>query len=74
MVDSKLYTRETSGEASFAAPDGSNAAIVEALNETDRHMEELYRQAGEGRVVAEGLRAARERSSALTDALIKGQH
>jgi hypothetical protein len=54
--------------------DGSNASIVEALKETDRHMEELYRQAGEGRIVSEGLNAARERASALTDALIKSQH
>ena len=59
---------------SFAATAGSSASIVEAIKETYRHMEELYRQAGEGRIVENGLAAARERANALTQALIRGQH
>ena len=63
--------RRASGCASV---NGSNASLVEALKETDRHMEELYRQAGEGRIVSDGLNAARERASALTQALIQAKH
>lgn len=56
------------------AADCSNASILEAIKETDRHMEELYRQAGEGCIVTDGLNAARNRASALTAALISGKH
>ncbi len=68
------WSDKPTGEAVLAATNGSNAALVEAIKETHRHMEELYRQAGEGRLVSDGLNAARERASALTDALIKAQH
>ena len=61
-------------QAPLPAWSGSNASIVEALKETHRHMEELYRQAGEGRIVADGLDAAQKRASALTDALTKTEH
>lgn len=72
--DVTVTMREREAKPPFAASDGSNASIVEAIKETDRHMEELYRQAGEGRIVTEGLTAARERAGALTQALIQSKH
>ena len=46
--------------------DGGPTFLIEALKETYRHIEELYRQAGEGR----GLLAARQRAKEITDAMI----
>ncbi len=74
-IDKAIDRQPVPAQNAGAAPDlippiESNQSLVEAIKETDRHIEDLYRQAGEGRIVEKGLAAAAERVKLLTDALI----